>query len=142
MFELTSDEPFVFVDQEGLLGAFCVFFISKLDQDVILAIEDNKPYPFILNAGCNNNFDFDDLLVCREVKAFVVIVISACSACFPITQSKTESVKTVRLITLNPGDGQVSELLQGHSFNLIYIREYYLASYRLKSGQAAISLED
>ena len=84
MIELTSDEPLVVGDQKGFFGACCILITAKLLQDAIFPVENDLPYQLKL---IQNNFDFDDLLGEREVKAVVVVVICACSASLPITQS-------------------------------------------------------
>ena len=113
MFELTSDEPFVFTYHEGLFGACCVAITSKLNQHPLLPKEDNLTN--IVTVLLESNFDFDDLFVCWEVEAVVVVVrwMSACSASLPVTQSESESLNTV-LVPLNLSDRKVSDLLQGH----------------------------
>ena len=70
VFELTSYEPFVVTDVEGLFGACCHIVSSKLLQDPILLVEDDLSYPSCLK---KNNFDFDNLLASWEVKAAVII---------------------------------------------------------------------
>ena len=85
VFKLTSDEPFVFLNHEGFFGARSVEVIFKLNQDAILAVEDDLTDP---NIFVKNNVDFDNLLVIWELKPFVVVVLSACSASLPVTQVK------------------------------------------------------
>ena len=111
MFKLTSDEPFVVTNQEGLFGAFCFGIKSKLNQHPLLPKEDNLTNH--VTKASQSNFDFDDLFVCWEVEAIVVVLLSACSASLPVTQSESEGDNTV-LIPLNLGDRKVSDLLQGH----------------------------
>ena len=111
VFELTSDEPFVVTYHEGLFGACCPVIISKLNQHPLLPKEDNLTNQ--VTAAAQSNFDFDDLFVCWEVEAVVVVDCSACSASLPVTQSESKSVNTV-LKPLNLGDRKVSDLLQGH----------------------------
>ena len=113
VFELTSDEPFVVANQEGFFGSCCIVVNTKLFQDAVLTVEDDLPYP---TSTLKNYFDFDDLLVCWEVEAVVIVLISACSASLPVTQSESESGNTV-LKPLNLGDRKVSDLLQGHRSN-------------------------
>ena len=115
VFELTSDEPFVVTYHEGLFGA-CVTILSKLNQHPLLPKEDNLTN--IPTVFTQSNFDFDDLFVCWEVEAVVVVVRISCSASLPVTQSESESVNMV-FKPLNLGDRKVSDLLQGHRSDLI-----------------------
>ena len=111
MFELTSDEPFVVTYHEGLFGAICVSILSKLNQHPLLPKEDNLTN--IVTVADQSNFDFDDLFVCWEVEAVIVVAKSACSASLSVTQSESESENKVSK-PLNLGDRKVSDLLQGH----------------------------
>ena len=99
MFKLTSYEPFVVTDIEGLFGASCLIVTSKLLQDAILLVEDDLSYP---TSVVKNNFDFDNLLACWEVKA-AVIIISACFASLPVTHSESEREKNIIRYPLSPG---------------------------------------
>ena len=110
MFELTSYEPFVVTDVEGLFGACCAIVTSKLLQDAILLVEDDLSY---MLSAVKNNFDFDNLLACWEVKA-AVISFSACFASLPVTHSESERKKSITRFPLSPGDSQASKLLHGH----------------------------
>lgn len=110
MFELTSYEPFVVTDVEGLFGACCITVVSKLLQDPILLVEDDLSY---IISAVKNNFDFDNLLASWEVKA-AVIILSACFASLPVTHSESERYKNTIRFPLSPGDSQASKLLHGH----------------------------
>ena len=101
MFELTSYEPFVVTDVEGLFGACCAIVTSKLLQDAILLVEDDLPYCRI--SFVDRHVDFDNLLVKWEVKT-VVEGLAACAASLPVTQSESETQNAV-LIPLDLGDG-------------------------------------
>ncbi len=136
--ELAANESLVVANQEGIFGTSSVFVISKLFYDPILPVEDNLPNTI---SAFKNNFDFDDLLVEWEVKAVVVLLVSACSASLPVTQSESESENTV-LPPLNLGESKVGNLLQGHPSDTVHIGEHYLASQGFISSQDAVALDD
>ena len=136
MVELAANESLVVANQECFFGTSCARVISKLYQHPILPVEDNLPNQI---SAVQNNFDFDDLLVEWEVKA-VVVVISACSASLPVTQSESESVKIWS--RLNLSESKVGNLLQGHPSDTVHIGEHYLASQGLISCQDAVALAD
>ena len=135
--ELAANESLVVANQECFFGTSSVFVFSKLYQHPILPVEDNLPN---VMSVAKNNFDFDDLLVEWEVKA-VVVVVSACSASLPVTQSESESVNAV-LKPLNLGESKVGNLLQGHPSDTVHIGEHYLASQGLISCQDAVAPDD